>query len=55
MGFGTHDAQEEDVVVVLLGCNVPVLVRKHDDHYTVVGEYYGMFPTRPGPEIERLS
>jgi hypothetical protein len=46
MGFGTHNAQEEDVVVVFLGCNVPVLLRKHDDHYTVVGETYGMF--QPG-------
>lgn len=46
MGFGTHNAQEEDVVVVFLGCTVPMLLRKHDGHYTVVGETYGMFISR---------
>jgi hypothetical protein len=43
MGLGTHNAEENDIVVVFLGCDSPMLLRKHEDHYTVVGETYGMF------------
>jgi heterokaryon incompatibility protein (HET) len=47
IGLGTHNAKEGDVAVVFLGCNTPMLLRKHDDYYTVVGETYSMFC--PGP------
>jgi hypothetical protein len=43
MGLGTHNTQAGDVVVVFLVCDIPILLQKHDDHYTVVGETYGMF------------
>ena len=43
MGLATHNADIGDVVVVLLGSNVPFLLRKVDDHYILIGETYGNF------------
>ncbi|KAI1417224.1 HET-domain-containing protein [Hypoxylon sp. FL1857] len=40
VGLGPSDAQEGDQVVVLLGNALPIILRKEEDHYVVVGETY---------------
>ena len=36
--LGPEEAQPRDVVTVMLGCSVPVLLRKVENHYEVLGE-----------------
>jgi len=50
MGLATENAKEGDVAVVLLGGNVPFLLRENGDHYEMVGESYGMGPFRSSVE-----
>ncbi len=38
LGLGPAEARPGDVVAVLLGCSVPMLLRKIEDHYEVLGE-----------------
>jgi hypothetical protein len=40
MGLGPQELEEGDVICVLAGCNVPVLLRKENDHYVLVGECF---------------
>jgi hypothetical protein len=50
IGLGTKNAKEGDVAAVFLGCNTPLLVREHEDHYAVVGETYCTFSPRSYPK-----
>lgn len=50
IGLATENAKEGDVAVVLLGGNVPFLLRENEDHYVMVGESYGMGPFRSSVE-----
>ena len=38
LGLGPEEARPGDVVAVLLGCSVPMLLRKIENHYEVLGE-----------------
>ena len=38
LGLGPEEAQPRDVVAVILGCSVPMLLRKVDSRYEVLGE-----------------
>ncbi len=38
LGLGPAEARPGDVVAVLLGCSVPMLLRKIENHYEVLGE-----------------
>jgi len=40
MELATHDAEPGDLVVVLLGSNIPFLLRRVEEHYIVIGETY---------------
>ncbi|OTA95382.1 hypothetical protein M434DRAFT_208127 [Hypoxylon sp. CO27-5] len=40
VGLGPSDAQEGDLVVVLLGNVLPIILRKEKEYYVVVGETY---------------
>jgi len=40
MGVGPPGIEKGDVVVVLVGCRVPVLQRKVEDHYVHIGECF---------------
>ncbi|KAI1768173.1 HET-domain-containing protein [Hypoxylon sp. FL1150] len=40
IGLGPSEAKSGDLVVVLLGNTLPLILRKEDDHYLVVGETY---------------
>jgi hypothetical protein len=40
MGVGPSALEKGDIVVVLFGCSVPVLLRKVEDRYALVGECY---------------
>ncbi len=44
MGLAPQPAEVGDEVWVLLGCDVPMILRKCDGHYILVGEcfVYGM-------------
>ena len=38
LGLGPEEAQPKDVVAVILGCSVPMLLRKVESRYEVLGE-----------------
>lgn len=40
MGLGPRRIKKGDVLCILLGCNVPLVLRKQDQHYILVGECY---------------
>ena len=40
MGIGCRGIRKDDVVCVLLGCNMPLIIRKMADHYLLVGNAY---------------
>ncbi|KAM0800502.1 heterokaryon incompatibility protein-domain-containing protein, partial [Usnea florida] len=40
LGLGPEEARPTDVVAVLLGCSVPMLLRKVESRYQVLGEAY---------------
>jgi hypothetical protein len=40
MGLGPQELEECDVFCVLAGRSVPVLLRKENDHYVLVGECF---------------
>ena len=40
MGMGPAATEEGDVIVVALGCDVPLMLRKESDHYLLVGECF---------------
>jgi Heterokaryon incompatibility protein (HET) len=40
MGIGPIVAEEGDMICILPGCNVPLLIRKEDDYYVLVGECF---------------
>jgi hypothetical protein len=40
LGIGPVDAQPNDVVVIISGCNFPIVLRPRDDKFAVVGEAY---------------
>ncbi|KAH7370371.1 heterokaryon incompatibility protein-domain-containing protein [Rhexocercosporidium sp. MPI-PUGE-AT-0058] len=40
IGLGPVPAKKGDLICVLYGCSVPVLLRKVDEHYILVGECY---------------
>jgi hypothetical protein len=40
MGLGPLALQQGDMVCVLLGCNVPLLIRKEEDYHLLVGECF---------------
>ncbi|KAI9712036.1 MAG: hypothetical protein M1820_001745 [Bogoriella megaspora] len=40
MGMSSAAVQSRDTVTVLLGCDVPVLMRKLQDNYVVIGECF---------------
>jgi hypothetical protein len=40
IGLGPADAQIGDVVVILVGCNVPVILRPSSNQWRFVGESY---------------
>jgi hypothetical protein len=40
MGLGPPALAQGDMICILCGCNVPVLIRKEDDHHLLVGECF---------------
>ncbi|PMD52527.1 HET-domain-containing protein [Hyaloscypha bicolor E] len=40
MGMGPETMEKEDMICVILGCNVPLVLRKLRDHYLLVGECF---------------
>ncbi|KAL5324629.1 hypothetical protein ACEPPN_009175 [Leptodophora sp. 'Broadleaf-Isolate-01'] len=40
MGLGPEDVKEGDIICVPLGCPRPMIFRKVEDHYIVIGEAY---------------
>jgi hypothetical protein len=40
IGMGSHWMQKNDKVYVLLGCNVPVILRPVSDYFEFVGDRY---------------
>jgi len=40
MGIGPMPLEVGDTICVVLGCNVPLLLRKYEDHYILVGECF---------------
>ncbi len=40
MGLGPPALAQGDMICVLFGCNIPVLIRKEDDHQILVGECF---------------
>jgi hypothetical protein len=40
MGLGPLALQEGDMICILLGCDVPLLIRKEGDYYRLVGECF---------------
>jgi hypothetical protein len=40
VGMAPWDASEGDIVVVLLGCRQPIVLRKIEGHYIMIGEAY---------------
>jgi hypothetical protein len=40
MGMGPEIMEKEDMICVILGCNVPLVLRKVRDHYLLVGECF---------------
>ena len=40
IGAAPWNAKEGDVICVLLGCSSPVILRREDGHYVLIGEAY---------------
>ena len=40
MGLGPPDTVEEDMVCILLGCCMPVILRRKGLHFSYVGDAY---------------
>jgi len=40
MGIGPIAAEEEDMICIFPGCNVPLLIRKENDYHVLVGECF---------------
>ena len=40
MGIGCRGIRKDDVVCVLLGCDMPLIIRKMEDYYLLVGNAY---------------
>jgi hypothetical protein len=40
MGIGPMPLEVGDTICVVLGCKVPLLLRKYEDHYILVGECF---------------
>lgn len=40
MGMATQDLQKGDAICILLGCHVPMLIRKQGDYHHLVGECF---------------
>ena len=40
VGLGPHAMQVDDIVVILYGCQWPVVLRRHWKHYIVIGICY---------------
>lgn len=40
IGLAPSPAQEGDLICVLLGCGVPVILRREGDHYIFIGVCY---------------
>ena len=41
VGMGPHEARKGDKIVLLLGCRLPVILRKREDEsYILIGEAY---------------
>jgi hypothetical protein len=53
-GLAPYDAQEGDIVCVLLGCGCPVTLRPEGDHYLVVGETY-LYGFMRGEAIKKMN
>jgi hypothetical protein len=53
MGLAPQLAEVGDEVWVLLGCNVPMLLRKRDDYYILVGECF-VYGIMQGEQTEDL-
>jgi hypothetical protein len=53
IGLASDAAEEGDVLCVLLGCRSPVVLRRKEDHYVLVGEAYAPDYSR-GEAIQEL-
>jgi hypothetical protein len=40
IGTGPKVVQESDIICLLLGCPVPLIIRREDDHYLIIGWAY---------------
>ncbi|KAJ8058806.1 hypothetical protein OCU04_011794 [Sclerotinia nivalis] len=40
IGLGPWDSSQDDLICILPGCRFPVILRKIDDHYILMGEAY---------------
>ena len=40
MGLAPAKAQDGDKICILLGGQVPYVLREQDEHYVLIGEYY---------------
>ena len=54
MGLCPNNYQEGDIVVILLGCAVPVLLRPHEGRYELVGDIY-LYGYMYGKGIDELE
>jgi hypothetical protein len=54
MGFGPQGIESGDTICVLLGCDVPLILRKVDKHYVLRGECF-MLGLMDGEAIDALD
>jgi hypothetical protein len=54
IGLCTRDAREGDLICILLGVRVPLILRKQDDHYVIIGDCYvdGIMDGETIPDME---
>ena len=55
LGLGPDEARPRDVVAVLLGCSVPMLVRKVGYRYEILGEACKYRLLHPNSKVQVLT
>jgi hypothetical protein len=60
MGLGPARAELRDHICLLMGCDVPILLRSEGDHFVLVGETYvhvriAIAPLHPSHEAAFLT
>lgn len=54
IGIGPPNVQKGDKICILLGCDIPLIIRQVNDHYAVVGDCfdYGIMTGEVMKDIE---